>query len=51
MLKFNVSVLNKLKIMALRQKCPKTELNLNTGKHGAEKTPNLNTFHALWDSL
>ena len=51
MLKFNVSILNKLKIMELRKKCPKTEFNLNTGKYRPEKTPNLGTFHAVWDIL
>ena len=37
MLKFNVSILNNLKLIALRKKCPKTEFNLNTGKCGPEK--------------
>ena len=38
-------------LLSLREKCPNTELmsifSPNTGKHGPEKTPYLDTFHAV----
>ena len=45
------------RIEVLREKCPNTEFSSgpyfavfspNTRKYGPEKTPYLNTFHAVW---
>ena len=33
--------------MTLREKCPDT----NIGKYGPERTPYLDTFHAVWSSV
>ena len=42
-----------LDIPSLREKCPNAEFlfSPNTGKYGPEKTPYLDTFHAVLDVI
>ena len=39
--------------MSLREKCPNKEFfsGPNAGKYELEKSPDLNTFHKVYDSL